>query len=127
MGRNVGLMVFENKVPKEIFWPEMDEVRGEGKKLRNKKLQEAHFSPSIIRLIKMRGFGECGAYGGGERCRVNLRERDSWEDLDIYGRIILKWFSRRGLGPWARLIYLRIRTGIRLLFMMQKVSGFLKI
>jgi hypothetical protein len=38
----------------------------------------------------------CFAYGGEERCRKgidgkNLRERDHFEDLDVDGRIILKW------------------------------------
>lgn len=32
------MMVFESKVPREIFGPEMVEVRGEGNKLRKEKL-----------------------------------------------------------------------------------------
>jgi hypothetical protein len=61
--------------------------------------------------------GECGTYGGGER-RVNgfggesFRERDSWGDPGVDGRIILGWTLRRwDVGVWTGLVWLRIGTG----------------
>ena len=60
--------------------------------------------------------GACGAYGGVERCAQgsggeNLRDRDHWGDLDIDGRIILRWIFRKWEGVvgtgWS---WLRIGT-----------------
>jgi hypothetical protein len=45
----------------------------------------------------------------------NLRERDHLEDLRIGGMVILKWFSRSGIGAWTGLIWLRRGTGSGLL------------
>jgi hypothetical protein len=55
-------------------------------------------------------------WGTGEVCTGfwwgNLRERDHWGDLDIDGRIILRWIFRKWEGVvgtgWSRL---RIGTG----------------
>ena len=53
-GRNeeLRLMVFENRVPRRIFWPRRDEVRGEWIKLHNEGLNDLYFSPNFVRLMK---------------------------------------------------------------------------
>jgi len=71
--------------------------------------------------IKMNDLdGACGMYGRKERCiqgfSGEMRERNQLEDLGIDGRIILKWMLRKwGGGLWTGLIWLKIRTGGRLL------------
>jgi hypothetical protein len=46
----------------------------------------------------------------------DMRERDSYEDLDIDGRIILKWIFKKWDGEaWTGLICLRIGTTSRIL------------
>jgi len=46
----------------------------------------------------------------------NHRERDQLEDLDVDGKIILKWIFRKWIvGAWTRLIWLMIETGGQLL------------
>jgi hypothetical protein len=46
--------VFENKVLRGLFWSTRDEVRGEWRRLHNKKLYALYSSPNIIRVIKSR-------------------------------------------------------------------------
>jgi hypothetical protein len=46
--------VFENKELRRIFGLNMDEVTGEWRKLPNEELCDLYFSPSIIRIIKLR-------------------------------------------------------------------------
>jgi len=42
----------------------------------------------------------------------NRGERDHWGDLDVDGRIILEWISRRwDVGIWTGLGWPRIETG----------------
>jgi hypothetical protein len=48
------LRVFENRALRRIFGPKRDEVKGEWRKLHNKELRDLYFSPSIIRIIKLR-------------------------------------------------------------------------
>jgi hypothetical protein len=55
--------VFEKRVLRRIFGPKRDEVTGGWRKLRNEKLRNLYFSPSIIRIITSRrmrwaGYGE---------------------------------------------------------------------
>jgi hypothetical protein len=49
-------------------------------------------------------------------CRVlvgNLGERGHWGDLDVNGRIILRWIFREwDVGIWTGLSWLRIGTGL---------------
>jgi hypothetical protein len=46
--------VFENRVVRNIFGPERDEVTGGWRKLHNEELHNLYSSPSIIRMIKPR-------------------------------------------------------------------------
>jgi hypothetical protein len=48
------LRVFENRVLRRIFVPEMDRMMGGWTKLHNEKLHKLYSSPSIIRVIKSR-------------------------------------------------------------------------
>jgi hypothetical protein len=41
----------------------------------------------------------------------NQKERDHWEDLDLHGKIKLKWILEKQNGKvWTGLIWLRIET-----------------
>jgi hypothetical protein len=46
-----------------------------------------------------------GFFGGRE-----LRDEDHLEDLDVYGRIILKRILKNGMWTWTGLMWPRIRT-----------------
>jgi hypothetical protein len=46
------LRVFENRVLRRIFGPKRDEVKGEGRKLQTKALNDLYPSPNIIRVVK---------------------------------------------------------------------------
>jgi hypothetical protein len=46
------LRVFENRVLRRVFGLRRDEVKGEWRNLRNKKLRSFYSSPNIIRMIK---------------------------------------------------------------------------
>jgi len=44
--------VFENRVMRRIFWPKMDKVTREWRKLHNDELIDLYSSPNIVRVIK---------------------------------------------------------------------------
>jgi hypothetical protein len=46
--------VFQNRLPRRIFGPEMDEIIGNWRCLCNEGLQNLHPSPKVIRMIKVR-------------------------------------------------------------------------
>jgi hypothetical protein len=59
--------VFENRVLRIIFGPKRDKVIGEWRKLHNEELHDLYSTPSIIRIIKLRGDemnGACSTNGG---------------------------------------------------------------
>ena len=64
------LRVFENRVLRRIFGPNMDEVTRQWRKIYNEELNDLYPSPNIFLVIKHRR-NMCGAfstYGGEKRC-----------------------------------------------------------
>jgi hypothetical protein len=85
-----------------IFGPKGDEVIGGWRKLHIEELHNLFGSPSVIRIIKVRRVRWAGhvPYMGRRGMHAgfwweNRKERDHYEDLDIGGRIILRWILRR--------------------------------
>jgi hypothetical protein len=63
--------------------------------------RDLYSSPSIIRMIKSRRLRWAGHVSGMERKGMHKgvrwesqKERDHWEDLEVGGRIILRWLLR---------------------------------
>ena len=112
------LRVSENRVLGRIFGPKRDEVTREWRKLHNRELNDLHFSPHIVRMIKsrrMRWTGHVARMGREEACKrfswENLKERDHMEVLGVDGRIILRWIFRKcDMRTWAGSMWLRKGT-----------------
>ena len=92
------LRVFENRPLRKIFGPMRGEVTGVWRRLHSEELHGLYFSPNIFRIIKARRMGWAGYVARMGRGEVysrywwgDLRERDEFEDLGLYMRIILKW------------------------------------
>ena len=73
------LRVFDNRVPRRIFGPKRDEVKGEWRRLHNKELYALYSSPNINRVIKSRrliwpGHVECMGDRGAYRILVGKYE-----------------------------------------------------
>jgi hypothetical protein len=90
------LRVFENRVLR-IFGPKREENRS-WRKLHNDELHSLYSSPNIVRVIKsrrMRWAGHVARTGEG-RCVYSVlvgrpEGKRLLEDLDVGGRITLKW------------------------------------
>jgi hypothetical protein len=72
------------------------------RKLHNKELRNLYSSPSIIRKIKSRRMKCAGHVARMRVKRKRMRfwweshnKKDHYEDLDIGGRIILRWMLER--------------------------------
>ena len=94
------MRVFENRVLRKIFGPKREDVTEKCRKLRNVELHNRYSSPHILvmKSRKMRWVGHLAHIGRGEVhtgfwCG-NLKERDHLKDLDLDGRIILKWIFK---------------------------------
>ena len=74
------LRVFQNRVLREIFGPERDEVTGKWIKLHSEELNDLYCSPSIDQVIKSRRMRWAGhvACMGGRRgaCRLLIGRTD---------------------------------------------------
>jgi hypothetical protein len=88
-------------VLRRIFGPKR-EGDGSWRKLHNDELHSLCSSPNIVRVIKsgrMRWAGHVARMGVGKGVyRFWLggpKGRDNWEDLDVDGRITLRWTLRR--------------------------------
>jgi hypothetical protein len=115
------LRKFENRMPREIFGAERDEVTGEWRRLHNEELNDLHFSPNIVRVIisrRMRRAGNVARTGkrrGVYRVLVGRPEgKNHLKNSGVDGRIILIWiFKKWDVGAWTESIWLSIGTGDR--------------
>ena len=94
------LRVFQNRVLREIFGPERDEVTGKWIKLHSEELNDLYCALNIARVIKSRRMGwarHVARRGRVEACTGfwwwNLRERDHLGDPGLDLRI--------GSGMWG--------------------------
>jgi hypothetical protein len=91
------LKVFENRVLRKIFGPKREED-GSCRKLHNDELHSLYSLTNIVRVIKsrrMRWAGHVARMEEGEKFTGfwlgGPKARDHWEDLDVCGRITLRW------------------------------------
>jgi hypothetical protein len=83
--------VFENRVLRGIFWPKMDEVTGEWRKLHNEERNDLYSSPNIVRVIK------------SKRIRWAGHVASMVETRGVYRVLVGKPEGKRPLGrPWRR-------------------------
>jgi hypothetical protein len=89
-------------VLKRIFGPKRDEVTGSWRRLHNEELHDFYSSPNIITMIKSRKMRYTGNVARmGEKTNAyrilmgSQKGRDHWEDQQIRGWTILKWFLDR--------------------------------
>jgi hypothetical protein len=95
LGEEHRLRVFENRVLRKIFGPKRQED-GSCRKLYNDELQGLYCSTNIVRVIKSRRMRWAGHVARMEDVFTGFslggpKVRDHWEDLDVGGRIILRW------------------------------------
>jgi hypothetical protein len=89
------LRLFENWVQRRIFWPKIDEVTGEWRRLHIEELNDLYCSPIIVRVIKSRRirWAEHVTRMGDRYVRgfwwESLKKIDHVQDLSIDGRTIL--------------------------------------
>ena len=97
--RRVG--VFENRMPRKIFGPKMDEVPGGWREIYNVEFNDLYYSPNIIWVIKsrrMRWAGRVVRMGESTGAyRVLVRKPERRDHLKA-GRIILRWIFRKWDG-----------------------------
>ena len=95
--------MFENRVLRSIFGSKRDEVIGEWRKLHNEELCDLN-SSNTTRAIKSRMRWVVQVARKEETrgtCRVwweHLMEKEYLEDLDVDGRILLKFISKKWCG-----------------------------
>ena len=128
------LRVFENRVLRRVFGPKRDEVTGEWRKLHNEELRDLYSVRNIVRVVKsrrMRWAGHVARMGEGRGVHGVLmgkpEGKNHWGDLDVDGRIILRWI----FGKWEVLetgwSWLRIGTDGGHLWIRWWTFGFYKV
>jgi len=116
-GKNIILMVFENRVLRRIFGPKREEVAGGWRRLHNEELRNSYALPNIIiTVIKSRRMKWAGSVIClGEKCILfwseNLNGRDHSENLGIDSKIILERILQKyGEKVWNGCIWLGVET-----------------
>ena len=110
-------------VLRRIFGPRRDEITGEWRKLHNEELNDSYCSPDIGQVIKARRMRWAGPVTlMGERrglYRVlvgKIEEKRPLGRKGLDGKILLRWIFRNwDVTAWTGSIWLKIRTGDRLL------------
>jgi hypothetical protein len=86
--------VFEKRVLRRIFGPKSDEMVGGWRKLHN-EFHDLFWSPIAIRMIKSRRMRWAGHVARIKFWLESQQDRDHKEDLDVGGRIIIRWILER--------------------------------
>jgi hypothetical protein len=97
------LRVFENRVLRKVFGSKRDEVTGKWKRLHNEEPCNLYSSPNTLWVMKSIIMIWAGHVARMEWRRgaymvlvgTSVRERHHLDDLDVGGRIILKWIFKK--------------------------------
>lgn len=95
-------MVFENRVLRRIFGLRRSEMTGDWRKRHNEELHNSNFTPNRIRMITsnrvawkihVERMGEKEIHA--EFWWENQKIKYNCEDLNVNGRLMLRWISEK--------------------------------